>query len=164
MVERVAAQGEAGRAVGHETLSLGRADRCAQVCLAAQAGLALPALRGVERDHVVPLGDARHARAYLHHYPRAPSCPNTEGKSPSGSAPESVNSSVWQTPVAAISTSTSPSLGPSNSTVSIFNGSPAPKATAAFTFTAPPPFYLARFRPRMFRSTPFSVKPSSNRL
>ena len=54
-------------------------------------------------------------------------------------APESVNSSVCQTPDARISTSTSPSVGPSNSTVSIFNGSPAPNATAAFTSTVPPP-------------------------
>ncbi len=40
----------------------------------------------------------------------APSWPKITGNSPSGSAPERVNSSVWQTPVALISTSTSPAL------------------------------------------------------
>src|SRR5258705_780939 len=42
----------------------------------------------------------------------APSWPRIAGNNPSGSAPDSVNSSVWQTPVALISTSTSPSRGP----------------------------------------------------
>ena len=42
----------------------------------------------------------------------APSWPRIAGNSPSGSAPESVNSSVWQMPVALISTSTSPACGP----------------------------------------------------
>ena len=41
----------------------------------------------------------------------APSWPRIAGNSPSGSAPESVKASVWQTPVALISTSTSPALG-----------------------------------------------------
>src|SRR5258706_4492170 len=61
----------------------------------------------------------------------APSCPRIAGKSPSGSAPERVNSSVWQIPVALISTSTSPALGPSSRTVSTTSGSPALCATAA---------------------------------
>jgi hypothetical protein len=42
----------------------------------------------------------------------APSWPRIAGNKPSGSAPERVNSSVWQMPVALISTSTSPALGP----------------------------------------------------
>src|SRR3954470_10521856 len=53
------------------------------------------------------------------------------GNSPSGSAPERVNSSVWQTPLALISTSTSPACGPSSSTSSMTRGLPASYATAA---------------------------------
>src|SRR5688572_26786419 len=64
----------------------------------------------------------------------APSWPRIEGNRPSGSAPESVNSSVWQIPVALISTSASPARGPSSSTVSIASGAPALCATAALTF------------------------------
>src|SRR4051794_4681703 len=50
--------------------------------------------------------------------------------------PESASASVWHTPVALISTSTSPARGPSSVTVSIESGLPAPKATAAFTSIA----------------------------
>src|ERR1700744_6000989 len=64
----------------------------------------------------------------------APSCPNIEGNKPSGSAPDRVNSSVWQIPVALISTSTSPALGPAKSTVMISSGFPAAVATAALVF------------------------------
>src|SRR6478735_6667696 len=64
----------------------------------------------------------------------APSWPKITGNKPSGSAPERVNSSVWQTPVALISTSTSPALGPSRSTSSITSGLPAAYATAARVF------------------------------
>ncbi len=55
----------------------------------------------------------------------APSWPRIAGKRPSGSAPERVNSSVWQIPVALISTSTSPAFGPASCTVSIVSGAPA---------------------------------------
>src|ERR1035441_7467730 len=55
------------------------------------------------------------------------------GNSPSGSAPESVYLSVWQIPVALISTNTSPALGPASCTVSIVSGWPASKAIAART-------------------------------
>src|SRR5687767_12578173 len=68
----------------------------------------------------------------------APSCPRIAGNSPSGSAPERVNSSVWQMPVALISTSTSPAFGPSSRTVSIVSGAPALCDTAARTSIAPP--------------------------
>src|SRR4051812_18935789 len=63
----------------------------------------------------------------------APSWPRIAGNKPSGSPPERVNSSVWQMPVAFSSTSTSPALGPSRSTISICRGLPASKATAALT-------------------------------
>src|SRR5215469_5327233 len=66
----------------------------------------------------------------------APSWPRIAGKSPSGSAPESVNSSVWQIPVALISTITSPAFGPSSATVVISSGFPAAVATAARTSMA----------------------------
>ena len=64
----------------------------------------------------------------------APSWPKITGNRPSGSPPERVNSSVWQTPVALISTSTSPARGPSRSTSSITSGSPARWQTAALVF------------------------------
>src|SRR5690606_15468166 len=64
----------------------------------------------------------------------APSWPRMEGKSPSGSAPERVKSSVWQRPVALISMRTSPALGSSRSTSTISSGLPAAKATAARVF------------------------------
>src|SRR5258705_7983496 len=63
----------------------------------------------------------------------APSWPRIAGNNPSGSAPDSVNSSVWQTPVALISTSTSPSRGPSSWMVDISSGLPGATATAART-------------------------------
>src|SRR5437868_5584349 len=63
----------------------------------------------------------------------APSCPRIAGNSPSGSAPDRVNSSVWQMPVALISTITSPAFGPSSFTVASSSGFPAAKATAALT-------------------------------
>src|SRR5947207_303576 len=63
----------------------------------------------------------------------APSWPRIAGNRPSGSAPERVNSSVWQIPVALISTSTSPACGPASCTFSIVSGLPASHATAART-------------------------------
>ena len=58
----VLADREAARAVRHQALSLGRADRGAQIGLARQAGIAVAAFRRVERNDVVALlqrGDAR---------------------------------------------------------------------------------------------------------
>src|ERR1043166_2565955 len=69
----------------------------------------------------------------------APSWPRIAGNRPSGSAPERVNSSVWQTPVALISPITSPALGPPSSTVSMGGGAPALCATAARTSMWLPP-------------------------
>src|ERR1700761_2056077 len=66
----------------------------------------------------------------------APSWPRMAGNRPSGSAPDKVKASVCQTPVALISTSTSPALGPSRSTVSMTSGLPASNATAALVFTS----------------------------
>src|SRR5579859_7036566 len=63
----------------------------------------------------------------------APSCPRMLGNKPSGSEPESVYLSVWQSPVALISTSTSPALGPASCTVSTTRGLPASTAIAART-------------------------------
>src|SRR5579859_6319557 len=64
----------------------------------------------------------------------APSWPKITGKSPSGSAPERVNSSVWHTPLARISINTSPALGPPRSTVTTSSGLPAAYAMAALVF------------------------------
>src|SRR5947207_1903504 len=63
----------------------------------------------------------------------APSCPRIAGNRPSGSAPERVNSSVWQMPMALISTSTSPAFGPSSVTVVTSSDLPFSNATAART-------------------------------
>src|SRR5437016_80040 len=69
----------------------------------------------------------------------APSWPRMAGKRPSGSAPDSVKASVWQMPVALISTRHSPARGPSRLTVSMVSGAPALRATAARTSMDPPP-------------------------
>src|ERR1043166_4734303 len=64
----------------------------------------------------------------------APSWPKITGNRPSGSAPDRVNSSVWHTPVALSSTSTSPALGPARSTSSTTSGLPTSNAIAARVF------------------------------
>src|SRR5690606_2815873 len=66
----------------------------------------------------------------------APSWPRTAGKTPSGSSPDRVKASVWQTPVLVILTRTSPLRGGSTSISTICNGFPASKATAARDFMA----------------------------
>ena len=67
-----------------------------------------------------------------------PSCPSTAGKTPSGSSPDSVNASVWQTPVWVILISTSPFFGGATSISTIFSGWPGPNATAARDFIGLP--------------------------
>src|SRR5690554_3051750 len=64
----------------------------------------------------------------------APSWPSTAGNTPSGSSPDSVNASVWQSAVWVIFTSTSPFFGPSRSSSTICSGLPGSKATAARVF------------------------------
>ena len=71
VVDLLSAQREAAGAVRHEALALRGADRGAQVRLARQARLALPALGRVERDHVVALLERGHARADVDHDARA---------------------------------------------------------------------------------------------
>jgi hypothetical protein len=61
--DRLALVAEARRPVRHQALALGCADRRAEVGLAAQAALALPAFGRVERDHVVARLDRCHAGA-----------------------------------------------------------------------------------------------------
>src|SRR5918993_3406940 len=68
----------------------------------------------------------------------APSWPRIEGNSPSLSSPSKVYASVWQIPVAMISTSTSPALGPSRSSSTISSGCLGAKATAALVFIEDP--------------------------
>src|SRR5215471_9381574 len=72
----------------------------------------------------------------------APSCPRMAGNNPSGSAPDSVNSSVWQMPVALISTRTSPAFGPSRSTSRISSGLAFSTATAARVFMLVVPVWM----------------------
>ncbi len=58
-------------AVRHEALTLGRADRLAEVRLGVQAVFAFPAFRGVERNDMIALLQAGDARAHIHHDARA---------------------------------------------------------------------------------------------
>src|SRR5690606_16842356 len=79
----------------------------------------------------------------------APSWPSTAGNTPSGSSPDSVKASVWQSAVWVIFTSTSPCFGPSRSSSTICSGFPASKATAARVFMVSTPAMRWRgWRPR----------------
>ena len=63
VVQLLAVEREARGAVRHDALALRGADGGAQVGLARQAGRALPAFRRVERDDVIALLHAGHARS-----------------------------------------------------------------------------------------------------
>src|SRR5260221_7244534 len=67
MVDRLALVREAAGTVGHHALALGRADRGAEVGLAAEARLTLAAFGRVQRDDVVARLDAGDARPDLAH-------------------------------------------------------------------------------------------------
>jgi hypothetical protein len=110
VVDGLAVLGEAGGAVRHQALALGGADLLAQVGLAGFAELALAAFRGVQRDHVIAHLDAGDALADGLD-DAAAFMAEDAGEDPSGSAPERVKASVWQTPVATMRTRTSPALG-----------------------------------------------------
>src|SRR6185437_15530824 len=71
MVHFLPADREAAGAVRHHALALRRANRSAEVGLARQAGLALPALRRVERNDVITLLQRGHARSDVDHDTRA---------------------------------------------------------------------------------------------
>ena len=138
--DRLAAEREAAGAVGHQALALRRADRLAEVGLRRQAVLALRGTRACRAgSRGRPSSRSSRPRRPRRRRPR-PRGPRIAGKRPSGSSPESVNSSVWQMPVALISTSTSPARGPSSSTVSIDRGLPGATATAALTSMAAFPY------------------------
>src|SRR5271157_4925953 len=81
MKDLVAAAGEAGRAVGHHPLPLRGADRGAEIGLARQARGTLAAFGRVERNDVIALPDAGHARADVDHDSR-PLMPEYGGKEP----------------------------------------------------------------------------------
>ena len=88
--------------------------------------------------HVVPLGDARRPRSDPDH-PRALVAKH-RGEEPLGvGGRERELVHVSDAGRADLYQYLALSIGPSNSTVSIFNGSPATNATAAFTSTVPPP-------------------------
>ena len=79
--DRLALVAEAAGAVGHQPLALRRADRGAQVGLAAEARLTLAAFGGVERDDVVAGRDVVTPGADLAHDARALMAED-EGKMP----------------------------------------------------------------------------------
>src|SRR5262249_41157251 len=132
MVDFLAASGKSRRPIRHHALALGCADGGAQMVLR-------------ERQD----GQLRHSGVYsgmtwspfltevtptpVSTTTPAPSWPRIDGNNPSGSAPDKVNSSVWHTPVALISTRTSPARGPSSWTGATSSGWPGAKATAART-------------------------------
>jgi hypothetical protein len=62
MVQFFPVEREARGAIGHDALALRGADGGAQIGLARQTRRALPAFRRIQRDDVVPLLDAGHAR------------------------------------------------------------------------------------------------------
>ena len=68
VVDWLATDREARRAVRHDALALGRADRRAEIGLARQAGRAFAAFRRVERDDVVALLHRRHASPNVDHH------------------------------------------------------------------------------------------------
>src|ERR1700753_3519457 len=72
------------------------------------------------------------------------------GKRPSLSRPLRVYWSVWQIPVALISTRTSPAFGPSRSSSTISSGFLASKATAARVFISGSLVYTALAGPALF--------------
>ena len=63
----LAVERKARSAVRHQAPALGFPDSAAEVRLAGQAELALPALGRIERDHVIARRDRRHPRADFHH-------------------------------------------------------------------------------------------------
>src|SRR6185312_8546806 len=71
MMNHLAADREAAGAVGHHALALCRPDGRAEVGLARQAGLALPALRRVEGNDVIALLEGGDARSDINHDSRA---------------------------------------------------------------------------------------------
>src|SRR5882724_6624962 len=66
VIHHLLAHREAAGAVRHDALALGGADGRAQVGLARQARLALPALGRVERNHVIALFDRGDAGPHVH--------------------------------------------------------------------------------------------------
>ncbi len=167
VMQLAAIEREARGAVRHHALALRAADRGAEVGLARQARRTLPALRRVERDDVVAgrrprllPGRPRPRRPR----PRARGSPGTSLRDRRRSR---VNSSVWQIPVALISTITSPALGPSSLTVATSSGLPASKATAALTSMLTSLTHLcgsAFYTRRGFGFTSFRAKTSAAAL
>src|SRR5262249_36125966 len=81
VIDRLAPVAEAGRTVGHNAFALGRTNRSAEIGLLAEAALALPAFRRVERNHVVASLDRCHAGADLA-YDSSPLVPEDGGENP----------------------------------------------------------------------------------
>src|SRR4029077_12660273 len=79
VMHHLAAEREAAAAVGHHTLALGGANRGAQVGLARQARLALPALGRIERNDVIARLHRGHARSDFDDDPGA-LVPEDDGK------------------------------------------------------------------------------------
>src|SRR6202521_1086593 len=71
VMDHLLAHREAAGAVRHDALALGGADGGAQVGLARQARLALPALGRVERNHVITLAERADAGPHVHDDARA---------------------------------------------------------------------------------------------
>lgn len=107
VIKRLPIVRKTGGAVWHQAFTLGFANRNTEVSFARTTELTLAALCGVKRDHMVAWFDAGYAFTDFNHN-ASPFRPRTTGNTPSGSSPERVNASVWQTPVWVTLISTSP--------------------------------------------------------
>ena len=63
-------RGKTTGSIGHKALTLGAANRLAQVGLGVEAIFARPAFRRVKRDHVIALLERSHIRAHIHNNAR----------------------------------------------------------------------------------------------
>ena len=133
VMDRLAAEREAAGAVGHQALALRRADRRAEVGLARQAGLALPALGRVERDDVIALLQRWSRPGPTSTTTPAPSWPRIAGNRPSGIGARA-RELVGVADAGGLDLDQHLARrGPSSWTVSMVSGAPALCATAART-------------------------------
>ena len=110
MVDRFAVLGKPCSAIGHQPLSLRRTDGLAEIRFTRFTVFAFAALGGIEWNDMIARRELVTPSPTASTIP-PPSWPRMAGNFPSGSLPDNVNASVWQTPVATMRTSTSPFLG-----------------------------------------------------
>ncbi len=70
MVNHFAVLTKAGGAIRHQPLPLGGPNRLTQIGFTGETELALAALRGIQRNHMITHGHTVYPRANLHHHTR----------------------------------------------------------------------------------------------